>query len=71
LKKKVEIGNSGVFRPEMLEPLGIPKGINILGWGLSLERPMMIQYKEKDIRNLVGPDVKIRTVLDNPLCLFK
>jgi len=26
----------------MLEPLGIPEGVNILGWGLSLERPMMI-----------------------------
>jgi phenylalanyl-tRNA synthetase alpha chain len=24
LKKKVEIGNSGIFRPEMLRPMGFP-----------------------------------------------
>ena len=38
LKKWVEIGNSGVFRPEMIRPMGIPEGVNVLGWGLSLER---------------------------------
>ena len=42
LKKMVEIGNSGVFRPEMLIPLGLPHDVNVLGWGLGLERPMMI-----------------------------
>ena len=26
LKKWVEIGNSGMFRPEMLEPMGLPRG---------------------------------------------
>ena len=44
LKKKVEIGNSGIFRPEMLEPLGLPADVNVIAWGLSLERPTMIQY---------------------------
>lgn len=34
LNKMVEIGNSGVFRPEMLRPMGIPEGIQVLGWGL-------------------------------------
>jgi phenylalanyl-tRNA synthetase alpha chain len=28
LGKWVEIGNSGMFRPEMLEPMGLPKGID-------------------------------------------
>jgi phenylalanyl-tRNA synthetase alpha chain len=43
LKKWVEIGNSGMFRPEMLEPMGLPKDMRIYGWGLSLERPTMIK----------------------------
>lgn len=44
LGKWVEIGNSGMFRPEMLRPMGLPEGVNVLGWGLSLERPTMIRY---------------------------
>ncbi|KAF3483902.1 phenylalanyl-tRNA synthetase alpha chain [Arthroderma uncinatum] len=43
LKKWVEIGNSGMFRPEMLEPMGIPSNMQVYGWGLSLERPTMIK----------------------------
>jgi phenylalanyl-tRNA synthetase alpha chain len=27
LKKRVEIGNTGVFRPEMLIPLGLPPDV--------------------------------------------
>ena len=38
----VEIGNSGVFRPEMLRPMGLPEDVQVLGWGLGLERPTMI-----------------------------
>ena len=38
LGKWVEIGNSGIFRPEMLLPMGIPEGVNVIAWGLSLER---------------------------------
>ncbi|BEI90339.1 uncharacterized protein CcaverHIS019_0304090 [Cutaneotrichosporon cavernicola] len=54
LGKWIEIANSGVFRPEMLEPMGLPKGVRVLGWGMSLERPTMIKYKISDIRTLVG-----------------
>ena len=43
LDKWVEIGNSGMFRPEMLAPMGLPKDIRVYGWGLSLERPTMIK----------------------------
>ena len=43
LGKLVEIGNSGMFRPEMLESLGLPKDMRVYGWGLSLERPTMIK----------------------------
>jgi len=38
LRKWVEIGNSGVFRPEMLLPMGLPKDVSVIAWGLSLER---------------------------------
>lgn len=38
LKKWVEIGNSGMFRPEMLLPMGIPEDVRVAGFGLSLER---------------------------------
>jgi phenylalanyl-tRNA synthetase alpha chain len=43
LKKWVEIGNSGMFRPEMLLPMGLPENLRVYGWGLSLERPTMIK----------------------------
>lgn len=38
LGKWIEIGNSGVFRPEMLLPMGLPEDVNVIAWGLSLER---------------------------------
>jgi len=42
---KIELtrGQSGIFRPEMLEPMGIPKNVRVLGWGMSCERPTMIK----------------------------
>lgn len=38
LEKWIEIGNSGMFRPELLLPMNIPPDVNVIGWGLSLER---------------------------------
>lgn len=38
LEKWIEIGNSGMFRPEMLLPMNIPSDVNVIAWGLSLER---------------------------------
>jgi O-phosphoseryl-tRNA(Cys) synthetase len=52
LDKWVEIGNSGMFRPEMLEPMGLPKDMRVYGFGLSLERPTMIRYKVRLIPRL-------------------
>ena len=46
LKKWTEIGNSGMFRPEMLAPMGLPENVRVIAWGLSLERPTMIKYRE-------------------------
>ncbi|KAH9407740.1 hypothetical protein TYRP_012562 [Tyrophagus putrescentiae] len=66
LKKWVEIGNSGVFRPEMIRPMGLPEDVNVLGWGLGLERPTMIKYGIDNIRDLVGHKVDLQMVYDSP-----
>ncbi len=44
LKMEIEIGNSGIFRPEMLRPMGLPDDVSVIAWGLSLERPAMIRF---------------------------
>ncbi|KAL4913418.1 tRNA synthetases class II core domain (F)-domain-containing protein [Aspergillus aurantiobrunneus] len=66
LGKWVEIGNSGMFRPEMLEPMGLPKDMRVYGWGLSLERPTMIKYGVSNIRELLGHKVDLNFVETNP-----
>uniref|UniRef100_A0A8B9EMJ8 phenylalanine--tRNA ligase n=1 Tax=Anser cygnoides TaxID=8845 RepID=A0A8B9EMJ8_ANSCY len=68
LKKWVEVGNSGVFRPEMLLPMGLPENVSVIAWGLSLERPTMIKYGINNIRELVGHRVNLQMVYDSPLC---
>ncbi|KAK0636857.1 phenylalanyl-tRNA synthetase alpha chain [Bombardia bombarda] len=66
LGKLVEIGNSGMFRPEMLEAMGLPKDMRVFGWGLSLERPTMIKYGISNIRELLGHKVDLNFVQNNP-----
>ncbi|XP_054616473.1 phenylalanine--tRNA ligase alpha subunit [Dunckerocampus dactyliophorus] len=68
LKKWVEVGNSGVFRPEMLLPMGLPEDVSVIAWGLSLERPTMIKYGINNIRELVGHKVNLQMVYDSPMC---
>ncbi|KAJ4932230.1 hypothetical protein JOQ06_010655 [Pogonophryne albipinna] len=68
LKKWVEVGNSGVFRPEMLLPMGLPEDVTVIAWGLSLERPTMIKYGINNIRELVGHKVNLQMVYDGPIC---
>ena len=60
LGKWLEIGNSGVFRPEMLLPMGLPEDVKVIAWGLSLERPTMIKYGLNNIRDLVGHRVDLK-----------
>ncbi|KAJ9152697.1 hypothetical protein P3X46_026233 [Hevea brasiliensis] len=68
--KWVEIGNSGMFRPEMLRPMGFPEDVSVVAWGLSLERPTMILYGIDNIRNLFGHTVDLSLMKKNPLCLI-
>jgi phenylalanyl-tRNA synthetase alpha chain len=48
-KEWLELGGSGIFRPEVTEPLGIKEPV--LAWGLGFERPIMLQLGLNDIRN--------------------
>lgn len=67
LKKWVEVGNSGMFRPEMLLPLGLPPNVRVIAWGLSLERPTMIKYGIDNIRELLGHKVHLEMIKTNPI----
>lgn len=71
LKKWTEIGNSGMFRPEMLAPMGLPKDVRVIAWGLSLERPTMIKYRIDNIRNLFGHKVDMGMTRNAPICRFE
>lgn len=70
LKKWVEVGNSGMFRPEMLRPMGFPDDVNVIAWGLSLERPTMILYGIDNIRDLFGHKIDLALIKRNPICLL-
>jgi len=48
----VEVGNSGIFREEVLSPLGVD--CDVMAWGLSLERLLMLMYGFEDIRDVHG-----------------
>ena len=48
----VEVGNSGIFRDEVLTPLGVDA--DVMAWGLSLERLLMLMYGFEDIRDVHG-----------------
>ncbi len=56
-KEWVELGGSGIFRPEVTKPLlGYP--VPVLAWGLGLERLIKENWNIADIRDLYKNDVK-------------
>lgn len=57
-----------MFRPEMLRPMGLPKDVNVIAWGLSLERPTMVKYGINNIRDLIGPKIDLKIIQSNPIC---
>lgn len=70
LKKWTEIGNSGMFRPEMLRPMGLPADVRVIAWGLSLERPTMIKYRIENIRDLFGHKADLLSQRNDPIARF-
>lgn len=55
----LEVGNSGLFRREMLAPLGCQRKATI-AWGLGLERIAMLLYNVEKLADLVGPDIHLQ-----------
>lgn len=53
--KEMELGGSGVFRPEVTRPLGLEEPV--VAWGLGLERLAMIYYGFEDIREIYQTDL--------------
>ena len=45
-----ELGGSGIFRPEVTEPLGIK--VPVLAWGLGIDRMALVSMGLRDIREL-------------------
>ncbi|MCX6670564.1 MAG: phenylalanine--tRNA ligase subunit alpha [Euryarchaeota archaeon] len=54
--KWMELGGSGIFRPEVTEPVGVKNPV--LAWGLGLERLAMLRYGLTDIRSLYISDLE-------------
>ena len=57
-KEWVELGGSGVFRPEVTKPL-LGFECPVLAWGIGLERSIMEYYNIADIRELYKNDLKV------------
>jgi phenylalanyl-tRNA synthetase alpha chain len=56
-KSWVELGGSGIFRPETVQPL-LGEPVPVLAWGLGLERSILEYYSLKDIREVYSNDLK-------------
>ena len=52
----LEMGGSGIFRPEVTLPLGVRKPV--LAWGCGLERLLMLRLGIQDIRELYNNDLE-------------
>ncbi len=53
--KWLEMGGSGLFRPEVTLPLGVKKPV--IAWGCGLERLLMLRLGIEDIRELYENDI--------------
>lgn len=53
----LEMGGSGIFRPEVTYAWGIKDPVRVLAWGLGLERLAMLKLKREDIRDLYQSNI--------------
>lgn len=51
-----ELGGSGIFRPEVTEPLGI--NVPVLAWGIGIDRMALMALGLNDLRELFSPDIE-------------
>ncbi len=56
-KQWIELGGSGIFRPEVVEPL-LGEAIPVLAWGPGFDRTIMEYYNITDMRDLYKNDLK-------------
>ena len=56
-KQWVELGGSGIFRPELVKPL-LGKDVPVLAWGLGLERILTDYYEITDLREIYANDLE-------------
>ncbi len=55
VKAWIELGGSGIFRPEVTLPLGVK--VPVLAWGPGIERLMLMRFGLEDMRELYGSDL--------------
>jgi phenylalanyl-tRNA synthetase alpha chain len=67
LKKTVELGNSGVFRPEMLLPMGLPPDVTVVAWGIGLERTAARMYSIRGVRELFSHEQDMTETRKKPV----
>jgi phenylalanyl-tRNA synthetase alpha chain len=60
----IELGGSGVFRPEVTRPFGCQ--VPVRAWGLGLDRLAQLRYGLPDIRELYWSDLD--RIMEAPLC---
>lgn len=53
----IELGGSGIFRPELTQPLGVD--VPVIAWGIGIDRVGMFNMKIDDIRNLYSQDLEL------------
>lgn len=64
LKKWVEIVNSGIFRPETLQPLGID--VPVISWSFGIERLAMLLHDKATAKEMMGPEVDLDYIRNYP-----
>ncbi len=51
----IEFGGSGIFRPEVVQPLGVK--VPVIAWGLGVDRLFMMKSGISDIRQIFSQDL--------------
>jgi len=51
----------------MLRPMGFDEDVQVIAWGMSLERPTMIKYGYDNIRDLFGHRIDLGMVRKHPI----